>query len=357
MNKNVQESRLFWLRVFIIFLLGIGLIFISALLPLLKPFIVAALVAYLSNPLIDKLVDYKVSRTLAVAIVLLALFLFFMACVLLLIPVIQKQINTLSDMIPSIVSWVEMKLIPWVNLQLGSAQISQSSDLKKIFTDNVMKAGSAGSWLLLTVFKSGKAIVELLTYTVLIPFVTFYLMRDWHIILSKGKNLIPRSHQTTVARLFYECDLAIGGFIRGQFLVMLCVAIYYSITLSMIGLQTGIAIGVIVGIVTLIPYLGLAVGITIATIAALIQFGTFSSVLLVILAFAVGHSIENFILTPFFIGNRIGLHPVVVIFAIIAGASLFGFFGLLLALPVTAIIMVLLRYFFQVYQESLLYNE
>jgi predicted PurR-regulated permease PerM len=191
---------------------------------------------------------------------------------------------------------------------------------------------------------------------VLIPVVTFYLLCDWERLVKGCKNLLPKKAAPTMIKLSIECDRVLGAFFRGQLLVMLFLAVFFSIGLSLIGINIGIILGILIGIISIVPYLGMIVGITASSIAAYVEFGTLQSVLLVWVVFGIGQFLESFIVTPRLVGDRIGLHPIVVIFAILAGGCLFGFFGVLLALPVAAVIMVWLRFLMKRYHESPLYQ-
>lgn len=324
--------------IIILLLLGAGLLYLLA--PILMPFFAGALLAYLSNPLVNKLMYFHLSRNVAAVIVFLCLFFILALFFVLLIPFIQKQAVTLSVALPNMVIWVQAKVLSWLahyNMVLPTINID---DFKRIIAENAMKTGDVATWLL----HSGKTLFEWMINLILIPVVTFYLLRDWDDMIKSIRKALPNRIRLTVVKITKECDAILGAFFRGQLLVMLFLAIYYSITLSALGLQLGIVIGLIVGLASIVPYLGLFIGLAIAAIASLVQFGTLNALLWVLFIFLIGHSIENFYLTPKLIGGRIGLHPVVVIFAILAGGTLFGFFGILLALPAAAVAMVFLRY-------------
>jgi predicted PurR-regulated permease PerM len=184
----------------------------------------------------------------------------------------------------------------------------------------------------------------------------FYLLIDKNTIIKKTRNLLPRRIEPTVVKITKECNSVLSAFFRGQLLVMLSISIYYSIGLTLLGLRIGLILGLIIGTISIVPYLGVIVGVIAASIAAFVQFGSFTPVLLVWLLFIVGHSLDHMFLTPKLIGDRIGLHPIAVIFAVLAGGKLFGFFGILLALPAAAVIMVWLRFLVKHYHGSRLYQ-
>jgi predicted PurR-regulated permease PerM len=337
----------FWNKYSIFILALLCSAFLYLLAPILLPFVAGALIAYLSRPLVNKLVHHGVPHLLAVIIVFSVVFLIFDLLIFFLIPaLVQRQVATLSVQLPHMIAWVQNNAIPWVTSHFGLEDDSNVEAFKNIFTEN---SGDAASWIWKTMLHSGKALFETILDFILIPVVTFYLLRDWDKIITNIRNSIPRTIRPTVIKLTRECDSVLGGFFRGQLSVMVALTIMYAIGLSIVGLQLSMVIALIIGVTSIVPYLGFIIGIFIAVIAALVQFGTLSSVLWVLLVFAIGHSIENFYLTPKLIGKRIGLHPIVVIFAILAGGTLFGFFGVLLALPAAAIIMVLLRHVHQRY--------
>jgi predicted PurR-regulated permease PerM len=191
----------------------------------------------------------------------------------------------------------------------------------------------------------------------LVPVVTFYMLRDWDILVERIRELIPRRYERTIARLASASDEVLSAFLRGQLTVMLALGTIYTVGLWIVGLELALLIGMIAGLVSFVPYLGFIVGILAAGVAAVMQFQEVLPLLYVAIVFMVGQSIEGMLLTPLLVGEKIGMHPVAVIFAVLAGAQLFGFFGILLALPVAAVVMVLLRYTHERYVGSTLYTE
>ncbi|OAI48853.1 hypothetical protein AYO45_00840 [Gammaproteobacteria bacterium SCGC AG-212-F23] len=324
--------------------------------PVLTPFLVGVLLAYLVDPLVTKLDELHLPRLLSVIIVFLGLFLGLGIIITLLVPLIEKQFVTLTVVIPNIISWIQKSILPWLLSHFGIDEVIDVNDLKATIAENWMKAGGSLSWLWKTAMSSGLRILEWGVRLLLIPVVTFYLLRDWSKVLNSIHELLPRRIEPTVVRLVKECDQVLSGFFRGQLLVMLSLGVFYSIGLTLIGLPIGLLIGLIVGLLAIIPYLGATVGILTASIATYVQLGDFSHVLMVWALFAVGQSTESMFLTPKLVGGRIGLHPVAVIFSVLTGGYLFGFFGVLLALPVAAVIMVWMRFLHQQYRESYLYR-
>jgi predicted PurR-regulated permease PerM len=204
---------------------------------------------------------------------------------------------------------------------------------------------------------SSLALMAWLANLVLIPVVGFYLLRDWDVMMAKLRSLLPRQRESQVMGLAGECHEVLGAFVRGQLLVMLALGVIYSSGLMLVGLELGLLIGLLAGLAAIVPYMGFIIGIGAALIAGLFQFGGDPYPLLGIVAvFMIGQVLEGMVLTPMLVGDRIGLHPVAVIFAILAGGELFGFTGVLLALPVAAVIMVLLRHVHDLYKESDMYG-
>lgn len=349
--QNVQNKFFFLLLVFLFFYT------VYLLSPVLTPFLTGAFLAYLANPFVNYLVRWKIPRTLSVTIVFCLFITLFVALLFLLVPMIEKQIRALIESIPKILAWIQMKVMPLVQEYFDIDNTSINVDeFKNLLLENTGKAQGFINWLLKTTLASSVRIIEWLMNFILIPVVTFYLLCDWNKLLNGLRKLLPRRIEPTVVKILKECDQVLNAFFRGQFIVMIALATIYSIGLSLVGLQVGLLVGLISGLFSIVPYLGSIIGIVVATIAALVQFGEFTPVLLVWAVFGIGHLIDNFYLTPKLVGDRIGLHPVAVIFSILAGGYLFGFTGVLLALPVAAFTMVWVRYLNKQYFNSKLYN-
>lgn len=332
---------------------AIGLL-VWLLAPVLMPFAVAAMLAYLSDPLADRLERLGLGRALAVSIVFVLLLLVIAAALLLLVPLIARQIENLVQNFPHYVEWGKDKALPWLQAKLHL-------DPKAFDTDRLMDQikqhlGSIGT-VIGTISRSGFGVVAWLTNLVLIPVVWFYLLRDWDRLVAWIDRMLPRSVEPTIAHLAREADAVLGAFVRGQLLVMLALAIYYGVALTLIGISVGPLIGMVAGLLSFVPYLGFITGFGAAIIASLVQHGDWTNLLLVVGVFAVGQLLEGYVLVPRLVGEKIGLHPVAVIFAVLAGGYLFGFLGVLLALPAASVILVLLRYLAQRYRLSDLYTE
>lgn len=339
--------------IFLVLFIGVVIYFLA---PILTPFLIGAILAYLGDPLVKKLMYFRLPRLLSVIIVFLVLFVAMILLILLMIPLIENQIALLTDVIPNAIAWLQTTIIPQLKEYFGIDELVNVQTLKNTLVANWTKAGGVASWLWTSVLHSGFAFVEWLTNLVLIPVVTFYLLRDWDKVVAGVRGLLPRSIEPMTVKIVKDCNNVLSAFFRGQLMVMLALGIIYSIGLTIVGLKIGLMIGLLAGLLCIVPYLGFIVGISTASVAAYLQFGTLTSVLLVWLVFMIGQIIESTFLTPNLVGDRIGLHPVAVIFAILAGGTLFGFFGVLLALPVAAVIMVLIRFLNKRYRGSRLYQ-
>jgi predicted PurR-regulated permease PerM len=351
LNMPVAPNKMFYVTIALV--VG-GLVYLLA--PILTPFLAGCLLAYFGDPLVEKLTSWKVPRVLSVVIIFLGIFSLLILFILLLIPLIEKQVNLLVEVLPAIVNWLQNTIMPWISLHFGIEEIVNIETLKTTLAENWTKAGSTAGWMAQQVLHSSKTVIIWMSYLFLIPVVTFYLLRDWNKIIKNVRGLLPRHLEPVVVKLAKECDVTLSAFIRGQLLVMLGLGIIYSVGLTLIGLQVGLMIGLISGLLSIVPYLGFITGIVVASVVALVQFGTFKAVLSVWVVFAIGQAAEGWFLTPTLVGNRIGLHPVAVIFSVLAGGMLFGFFGVLLALPVAAVIMVLLRHLNERYRGSQFYK-
>jgi predicted PurR-regulated permease PerM len=318
--------------------------------PVLTPFVAAALLAYVGDPLADRLQRLKLPRTLAVLAVFLITFLVLALLILLVGPLVRTQVSALFAALPDIAAQVERVWFPsvleWLDMEADpdvgiGAFLSRYSEM-------------AGNWsgkVLLTVSKSGGALAAAVLSLFLIPILTFYLLRDWDVIVARLGALVPSSQRETVFRLARESDEVLGAFLRGQLLVMMALAVLYSFGLWLVDLKFAVAIGVVAGLVSFVPYLGFVFGITLALLTMALEPNLWQLVG-VIATFAVAQGIEGSVLTPKLVGDRIGLHPVMVIFAVAAGGQLFGFFGILLALPAAAVLSVLVRFAYERYLKE-----
>jgi predicted PurR-regulated permease PerM len=337
-------------------ILGGGLLYLLS--PILTPFIVAALLAYLGDPLVDRLETWRLPRTLAVTVVFMVILGTLLLLSLLLIPRIEAQLGALAQKLPQYVTWLKQHWLPhlasWLPVQQGQTDLES---LGRALATHWQGAGGLLSGLWHSLSQSGMALVEWLMNLVLIPVLTFYLLRDWDDLVAAVRALLPRRSEALWVGLARESDEVLGAFLRGQMLVMFALGVIYTSGLWLVGLDFALLIGMFAGLVSFVPYLGLIVGILVAGIASVLQFQGPGELPWVVLVFVIGQLIEGTVLTPRLVGERIGLHPVAVIFAVMAGGQLYGFFGVLLALPVAAVAMVLLRHALTRYRASHLYRH
>ena len=348
------------------FLLALAAAFfwlVYRLAPVITPFVISAALAYLGDPVVDRLEKvsigkWHISRTLAVSIVFIlmtgGLFLLF----LIVFPLLQKQVEHLVRSVPGALEWFAGTVLPWLQAKLGLTSLSLDTETITHALQAYWKELSSATLSVLgTVSRSGQAVLGWLINLVLIPVVTFYLLRDWDLLVDGIRKLLPRRTQSTVIRLCSEINEVLAAFVRGQLMVMFALGVIYTAGLWLLGLDLAFIIGMGAGLLTIVPYLGTMVGLVAAVLAAAFQFQDLFSMAMVLLVFAVGQTLEGMVLTPKLVGDRIGLHPVAVIFAILAGGQLFGFLGILLALPVTAALNVLVRHLRDEYTKSTLYDE
>ena len=344
-----------WQALALVLLFGVLLWLLG---PILTPFVIAALLGWLGDPLVDRLERSGRSRSVSVTLVFGLITLGLALALLVLVPMLWDQVMHLIDSLPRIAQWITGAAVPWLEarFRISIAPYVDANYLLTLLQSHWKEAGGMAAYLIGRLSESGLALFALAANIALVPVLTFYFLRDWDVMVAQVRDLLPRPYLPTVSRLARESDEVLGGFLRGQFSVMLSLGTIYAVGLWAIGLDLGLLIGFVAGLVSFVPYLGAFVGVTSAVIATLVQHGDATHLLLVLGVFAIGQTLEGFVLVPWLVGDRIGLHPVAVIFAIMAGGQLFGFLGVLLALPVAAISMVLLRHAHDQYRRSGLYG-
>lgn len=341
-------------------LLGLAVLawLVYALRPILMPFLVGALFAYLGNPLVHRLMRLGWSRVTAVSVTFMTLCLAAISALVLLLPRLWEQLVYLESRIPSVLRWMNRHGIPWIEDKLRVNIDRIDMDLITEWMTAFWRGADAStSDMLSSIAQSGMHIAATIGLIALIPVVAFYLLLDWDALLERIRELLPRQLEPRLVELARECDDVLAAFLRGQLMVMVALGLIYGLGLQIIGLKLAMVIGLVAGLASIIPYFGFTLGIIIATIVSLFQFGfDIKQVLLVWTVFGIGQILEGWVLQPWLVGDRIGLPAVGVIFAIMAGGQLFGFFGMLLALPVAAIIVVLLRHAHRQYLHSHWYH-
>lgn len=336
---------------------------IYLLAPVITPFAISAALAYLGDPLVDRLErlsirKWHVGRTLAVSIVFVLMTMGMFLLLLIVFPLLQEQVRHLVLSGPQALEWFAGTALPWLQGKLGLTSLPLNSETVIEALKEYWKEFSTATLSILgTVSRSSQAVLGWLMSLILIPVVTFYLMRDWDLLVAGIRGLLPRKSESTVSRLASEIDGVLAAFVRGQLMVMFALGVIYTAGLWLLGLDLAFIIGMGAGVLSIVPYLGTIVGVFAAVLAAVFQFQDWVHPAIVLLIFGFGQTLEGMVLTPKLVGERIGLHPVAVIFAVLAGGQLFGFLGILLALPVTSALNVLVRHLRHEYTKSTLYQE
>lgn len=340
--------------------LGVALVFIyvlNLLAPILTPFVFAAILAYILHPGVNWLISKRIPKAVAVALVILLLFLGVTIFVLLVISVLQREIPLLKEQVPNLISKITTELTPRL-AEFGIPLKLDFSSLKQLLTEQLSGSGEEIASKALAALKgSSGAVLGLIGNAVLIPLVLFYLLMDWTAMIGRIDNAIPQRWRAKVRALASETDELLSQYLRGQVLVMIVLAIYYSLCLWIAHFDVALPVGIFTGLAIVIPYIGFGIGLVLALLAAMLQFGNMYGFIAVACIYGAGQVIEGFFLTPRLVGERIGLHPLAVLFALLAFGQLFGFFGVLLALPASAILLVALRQLRAAYLASSFYKQ
>ncbi|HEY4548400.1 MAG TPA: AI-2E family transporter [Pedomonas sp.] len=318
----------------------------------LLPFVVGLAVAYLLDPVADRMEALKMPRWLATSIAIVAFFGLVIGVFIAISPMLRDQVVGFANALPGYIAKVRPLILGLIDEAGGTERaqnlVNQSS-------------GKLMEWIAAhmgQVLASGIALFNLFTLILISPVVAFYLLRDWDIVVARIRTLLPRQHLPTIETLLRDMDYALSGFVRGQFLVCMALAVLYAFGWSLLGLNYALVLGLIAGLLAFVPLAGPFFASALAVLVALGQFGTdWVKVGLVYVVFVIVQGIEGSILTPNLIGNRVGLHPVWVIFAIFAGGELLGVVGIFLAVPVAAVVAVLSRWLIQRYLSSRLYDD
>jgi predicted PurR-regulated permease PerM len=352
MSLNFSQRRsLIWfgaaaVAVLLLWLLG----------PVLTPFIVAAVLAYALHPAVEALAARRVPRLLAVVLVEVVAIVALLALVLLIIPVIAKELPLLKEQIPLLADRANKTLVPWL-AQFG-IHVSLDSASIKAFLLKTLDA-NLEDWMATALSSArigGSMLLALIGNAFLMPVVLFYLLIDWPNLVERAQAMIPPRLRDSALGFFDECDTVLGQYLRGQLLVMAVLALYFSVALAIAGFDLALPVGVFTGLAFFIPYLGFGLGLALALLAGALQFGSWYGVIAVAVIYGVGQVTESLVLTPRLVGERIGLNPLAVIFALLAFGHLFGFVGVLIALPVSAVLLVALRRAQSAYLSSRLYQ-
>lgn len=351
-KHSADFHYLWWLTI-----VSVVALLIYLLSPILTPFLLAGVIAYIFNPLVTKLESWRIPRFLGTILVMVLLLCLFTALIIIIAPLFERQFFLLIEKAPIYLETIRSSLIPWLEKQLGTNLQLDIAQLKSLLKQNWQDTGGLFIKLIPSLKSGGAATLEFFLSILLVPVVLFYFLRDWKNLVGLIDDIIPRHWHEQFNILASETDKVLAEFLRGQLSVVLLMSFCYVTGLWLVGLEFALPIGVIAGVLVFVPYLGLGIGLLLASLAALLQFQGWGSLLSVWLVFGIAQALESMIITPWLVGDRIGLHPVAVIFALLAFGQLFGFVGLLLALPASAILLVWLRHVRKRYLKSNIYNS
>jgi predicted PurR-regulated permease PerM len=328
--------------------------------PVLAPFVIAGVMAYVLHPLVLRLVGWtggRMPRTLAVLLVEVLAILAVLGILLLLVPILVREWPLLQQQLPLLLD----RLAEAVNPLLSQLGLSISLDLRDLKTQLVsyLSANREDWWapLMSSLKLGGSAALAFMGYAVLVPVALFYMLYDWTRMVNSVLELVPPAWRKRFDGFMQDCDEVLGEYLRGQMLVMLALAVFYSLGLSLFGLDLALPIGVFTGLAVFVPYLGFGLGLVLALLAGLLQLAPSQAVMMVAVVYGLGQLIESFVLTPRLVGERIGLHPLAVILALMAFGQVLGFVGVLIALPASAVLLVGLRRVRHQYLQSELYQK
>lgn len=335
-------------------LAALGLLYLLS--PILAPFLFAAILAYILNPLVERLTGRYAPRTLAVVLMMIAVLALIVAFALVVLPLFVKELRLLAERLPAFITWLNERLAPLAGEYLGIPFRLDVETVRGLASELVVENQHLLGRLLGSLKIGGLALVAFLVNLLLVPVVLFYLLRDWHALRVRVDGLIPRQVHAKARAILREVDAVLAEFLRGQLTVIVAMSLFYVLALWLAGLEFALPIGLITGLLVFVPYVGALLGFALGTVAALMQFDGPWGLAWVWLAFGIGQTLEGMVVTPLLVGERIGLHPVAVIFALLAFGQVFGFFGLLLALPASAALLVGLRHLRGAYLASSLYG-
>lgn len=349
---STQAQIRFWLLA-----TGLFLLVVWALRGVLLPFVAGFAIAYFLNPPVAALCRQKLPRAAAAGITILAAIFVAVAIVLLILPVLQSQFLALINVVPTYAETFHSRVVPWL---MHVAEKLSPDDVEKLRGALSDHAGAAMNWVaqfLKQVLSGSLAIFDILTLVFITPLVAFYVLRDWETLTGVIDRALPRRHYAVIRAQLNAIDQTLAGFVRGQALVCISLGIFYATGLTMLGLDFGAAVGLTTGVLSFIPYVGSTFGLLMSLILGAGQFGDWPHLVGILAVFGCGQILEGYILTPKLVGDRVGLHPVWIIFGLFAGASLLGFLGMLIAVPVAAVIGVLLRFGMTQYRDSAYYRD
>ena len=349
-SKLNQSDFFVW---FVLFCLFCSMVYV--LRSVLLPFVLGIILGYLFDPLADKFEKFGVSRTMATVLVFLLVILIAVPLVVLLFSMINNQLSIFSQSAPQYISSITQKIESiFKNLQQHFPTL-ETENIGALVSQNISQTFKLSGKIITGLLKNGVAVVNIFSLILITPVVAFYMLRDWDVFVQKIKNLLPKKSKKDIQELFSSIDQSISGFLRGQLSVCVILGTFYGLSLNVIGLELGLLVGFISGVISFIPYIGSITGFVLSIILATSQYSGYTKLIEVIVIFLIGQFVEGNFLTPKLVGDKIGLHPVWVMFSLLAGGVLLGFLGLMIAVPVAAIIGILLRFGIKKYKKSQLY--
>jgi predicted PurR-regulated permease PerM len=353
-NRSTMQRQTLLVVTFVV----LSLLFMYAVRGILLPFVVGMIVAYIMSPSVDWLARHRLERGIAALMVLLLFFGFVVMIILLLMPMVQDQVLTFIGRLPDYLRRLKIVIEPWreyiTNEFFSKGNTGHFEELVSTKGEDILR-WAAG--LLSQVVSSGFALANLLSLILISPIVAFYLLRDFNKFTARVRTLIPPQYRPDVQEQAAEVNRTLAGFLRGQAMVCVVLGSYFATMLTVIGLDFGLMIGLFAGMLAFLPYVGSSLGLLLCLGLGYVQFhGDLQPLLTIAIAYGAGQLMEGNFLTPYLVGGRVGLHPVWIIFALLAGGALFGFLGVLIAVPVAAVIGVLIRYAINNYVKSDFYH-
>lgn len=357
-QKTAAENALprqfrFWVGGIVVFSLMIWL-----LKGILLPFILGLAVAYFLDPVVRRLEKHGMNRAVSTSIVLLFFVAAFVMAAALAFPVLREQFIAFAAAAPGYIQKLHTMALPWIDRLHEQLMATPQEDLRKQAGTVASTAFSWGTDVLKGIWQGGTALFDLVTVLLISPVVSFYMLRDWPVMVEKVNGWLPKAHAKTIRQLVSEMDSALSGFVRGQAIVCVTLGAIYAVALTIFGLNFGVLIGFIAGILSFIPYVGSLIGFGTALVVAYFQFdGAMAQLLIVAAIFGAGQFFEGNVLTPNLVGEKVGLHALWILFALMAGGTLMGFTGVMIAVPAAAVIGVLVRFGIGQYLKSGYYND
>jgi len=347
----VTKRWVFWLTLGVLFL-----VFLYLIRGILLPFVVGMFAAYFLDPVADRLEKRGFSRNLATLLITGGLLLTLIVLCIVVPPILFDQLSGLLTALPEYIATFKSYYNRQVSQLLGVLPPAEVANIKQAAAETAGGIFTFISSFITGIFHSGFMIVNVIALILITPVVTFYLLRDWDNMVARFDALLPRQHAAVIRQQLTIIDQTLAGFLRGQFNVCLLLAAYYAIGLSLAGLKFGLIVGVVTGFLVIVPYIGAISGFILGMGIAFYQFDNYADIMVVLAVFGIGQALETYFLTPRLIGEKVGLHPVWIIFGMLTGGALFGFVGVLLAVPATAVIGVLIRFATERYLQSDYYS-